>query len=46
MRKNFEADLKIMDNAYVLWGCKVGAVIFAEDSKIYVSYNLRAGVLG
>ena len=41
-----EAALKAMDNAYVLWGCKVGAAILAEDSKIYGGCNVESWISG
>ncbi len=41
-----EAALKAMDNAYVLWGCKVGAAILTEDGKIYGGRNVESWVSG
>jgi len=45
-KRLLEAALKAMDNAYVLWGCKVGAAILAEDSKIYGGCNVESWVSG
>jgi len=45
-KRLLEAALKAMDNAYVLWGCKVGAAIIAEDSKIYGGCNVESWVSG
>ncbi len=45
-KRLLEAALKAKDNAYVLWGCKVGAAIIAEDSKIYSGCNVESWVSG
>ncbi|MCK4440106.1 cytidine deaminase [Candidatus Bathyarchaeota archaeon] len=45
-KRLLEAALKAMDNAYVLWGCKVGAAILAEDSKIYGGCNVESWISG
>lgn len=41
-----EAALKAMNNAYVLWGCKVGAAILAEDGEIYSGCNVESWASG
>jgi len=38
--------LKAMDNAYVLWGFKVGAAVRAEDGEIYSGCNVESWVSG
>ena len=38
--------LKTMNNAYVLWGCKVGAAVLAEDGEIYGGCNVESWVSG
>jgi len=38
--------LKTMDNAYVLWGFKVGAAVLAEDGKTYGGCNVESWVSG
>lgn len=45
-KKLLEAALKAMDNAYVLWGFKVGAAVLAEDGKIYGGCNVESWVSG
>lgn len=40
------AALKAMNNAYVLWGFKVGAAVLAEDGKIYGGCNVESWVSG
>jgi len=45
-KKLLEAALKAMNNAYVLWGCKVGATVLAEDSEIYSGCNVESWVSG
>ena len=37
---------KAMENAYVLWGFKVGAAVLAEDNKIYGGGNVESWVSG
>ncbi|MEM3536462.1 MAG: cytidine deaminase [Candidatus Bathyarchaeia archaeon] len=41
-----EAALKAMENAYVLWGFKVGAAVLAEDGEIYSGCNVESWVSG
>jgi len=41
-----QAALKVIDNAYVLWGFKVGAAALAEDGKIYEGCNVESGISG
>ena len=41
-----QAALKVMDNAYVLWGFKVGAAVLAEDGKIYEGCNVESWISG
>lgn len=41
-----EAALKAMDNAYVLWGLRVGAAVLAEDGRIYEGCNVESWVSG
>lgn len=38
--------LKAMNNAYVLWGIKVGAAVLAEDGKIYGGCNVESWISG
>jgi cytidine deaminase len=45
-KKLLKAALKVMDNAYVLWGFKVGAAMLAEDGKIYAGCNVESWVSG
>ena len=45
-KKLLEAALKAMDNAYVLWGFKVGAAVLAEDGEIYEGCNVESWVSG
>jgi cytidine deaminase len=35
-----------MDNAYVLWGVKVGAAVLAENGQIYEGCNVESWVSG
>lgn len=44
--KLLEAALKAMDNAYVLWGFKVGAAVLAEDEEIYAGCNVESWFSG
>ena len=41
-KKLLDAALKTMDNAHVLWGCKVGAAVRAEDGDIYGGCNVES----
>jgi cytidine deaminase len=41
-----EAALKAMNNAYVLWGFKVGAAVLAEDEEIYGGCNIESWISG
>ena len=41
-----QAALKVMDNAYVIWGFKVGAAVLAEDGKIYEGCNVESWISG
>lgn len=45
-KKLLDAALKAMNNAYVLWGCKVGAAVLAEDGEIYSGCNVESWVSG
>jgi cytidine deaminase len=36
-----ETALKGMQNAYVLWGFKVGAAVLAEDGQMYGGCDFR-----
>ncbi|MCW3994115.1 MAG: cytidine deaminase [Candidatus Bathyarchaeota archaeon] len=45
-KKLLDAALKAMNNAYVLWGCKVGATVLAEDGEIYSGCNVESWVSG
>ncbi len=44
--KLLEAALKVMTNAYVLWGFRVGAAVLAEDGQIYEGCNIESWVSG
>ena len=41
-----ETALKGMQNAYVLWGFKVGAAVLAEDGQMYEGCNIESWVSG
>jgi len=41
-----EAALKAMNNAYVLWGFRVGAAVLAEDGQIYEGCNVESWISG
>jgi len=41
-----QAALKVMDNAHVLWGFKVGAAVLAEDGKTYEGCNVESWISG
>lgn len=45
-KKLLKAALKAIDNAYVLWGFRVGAATLAEDGKIYGGCNVESWVSG
>jgi len=45
-KKLLEAALKAMNNAYVLWGFRVGAAVLAEDGKIYGGCNVESWISG
>ena len=45
-KKLLEAALKAMDNAYVLWGFKVGAAVLGEDGQVYEGCNVESWVSG
>jgi len=38
--------LRAMENAYVLWGFKVGAAVLAEDNQIYEGCNIESRISG
>jgi len=41
-----QAALEAMDNAYVLWGFRVGAAVLAEDGQVYGGCNVESWVSG
>jgi len=41
-----QAALQAMNNAYILWGFKVGAAVLAEDGKIYEGCNVESWISG
>jgi len=45
-KKLLEAALKALENAYVLWGCRVGAAVQAEDGEIYAGCNVESWISG
>ena len=45
-KKLLQAALKTMDNAYVLWGVKVGAAVLAENGQIYEGCNVESWLSG
>jgi cytidine deaminase len=45
-KKLLHAALKAMDNAYVLWGDKVGAALLAENGQIYEGCNVESWISG
>jgi cytidine deaminase len=44
--KLLETALKVLENAYVLWGCRVGAAVQALDNEIYAGCNVESWVSG
>jgi cytidine deaminase len=45
-KRVLQAALNVMDNAYVLWGVKVGAAVLAENGQIYGGCNVESWVSG
>jgi len=45
-KRLLEAALKAMDNAFVLWGFKVGAAVLAVNGQIYEGCNVESWVSG
>jgi len=45
-KRLLQAASKAMDNAYVLWGVKVGAAVLAENGQIYEGCNVESWVSG
>ncbi|MEM2102611.1 MAG: cytidine deaminase [Candidatus Bathyarchaeia archaeon] len=45
-RELLQAALRVMNNAYVIWGFKVGAAVRAEDEKIYEGCNVETWISG
>jgi len=45
-KKLLETALKGMNNAYVLWGFRVGAAVLAEDGRIYEGCNVESCISG
>jgi cytidine deaminase len=45
-KKLLEAALKAMDNAYMLWGLKVGAAVLADDGQVYEGCNIESWISG
>jgi len=45
-RMLLEVALTAMDNAHVLWGCRFGAAVLAEDGEIYGGCNVESWVSG
>jgi cytidine deaminase len=45
-KKLLETALKAMDNAYVLWGLKVGAAVLADDGQVYEGCNIESWISG
>jgi cytidine deaminase len=41
-----EASSKALQNAYVLWGFKVGVAVLGEDGKIYEGCNVESWISG
>ncbi len=45
-KKLLEASLTALNNAYVLWGFKVGAAVLGEDEQVYGGCNVESWVSG
>jgi len=45
-RNLLDASLGALNNAYTLWGFKVGAAVLAEDGRIYEGCNVESWVSG
>jgi cytidine deaminase len=45
-RKLLDASLVALNNAYTLWGFKVGAAVLAEDGQVYEGCNVESRVSG
>jgi cytidine deaminase len=45
-KKLLDVALKAMDNAYVLWGLKVGAAVVANDGQVYEGCNIESWISG
>lgn len=45
-RRLLDASLKTLNNAYTLWGFKVGAAVLAEDGQIYEGCNVESWISG
>jgi cytidine deaminase len=45
-KRLLQAALKAMDNAYVLWGAKVGAAVLAENGQIFEGCNVESWISG
>lgn len=45
-KKLLETASKVMDNAYVLWGLKVGAAVLADDGQVYEGCNIESWISG
>ena len=45
-KKLLEASLTALNNAYVLWGFKVGAAVLGEDGQVYEGCNVESWVSG
>jgi len=45
-KKLLEAALKALENAYVLWGCRVGAAVLAENEETYTGCNVESWISG
>jgi len=45
-KRLLEAAKKVMNNAHVLWGVKVGAAVLGRDGQIYEGCNIESWVSG